>query len=264
MAKRKNYEQIAKGKIMRPGDHPNPFRRLLIYGRKKVGKTSFAATAPNVLIIDPEKGTETMVKKNPQVWPIDKWEDMQDVWGYLRGGKHDYEWVTLDGTTRINNMALKYVGKVQEERDLDRIPGMTDRRDYNKSGELMKTMLNQFLSLKMGVIFIAHERVKQEGGFSNEDDEDTDAAPVFYVPDLPDGVRGHLNGIVDVIGRLDWKRVPMKKKSTGEVIKVNQRRLYVGLHEQLDTGGRSDFDLPDVVKNPTVPKLVQLMLEGSE
>jgi hypothetical protein len=262
MAKTRDYNKIAKARIVRPGDNPNPFRRILVYGKKKVGKTTFAATAPNVLIVDPEKGTETMVRKNPQVWPVTKWEDYQDVWGYLRKGDHPYEWVTFDGTTRMNNMALKYVGKVQEERDLDRIPGMTDRRDYNKSGELMKTMLNQFLGLRMGIVFCAHERIIQTGRFDEDTDEDSEDAPIFYVPDLPDGVRGHLNGIVDVIGRLDWKRVQLRNPKTKEVFTRKQRQLYVGLHERLDTGPRSDFELPDIIKNPTVPKLVQLMLEG--
>lgn len=262
--KRRDYNAIAKKRIKRPADNPNPFRRFLIYARKKVGKTTLAATAPNCLIVDPEKGTELMVKSNPHVWEIEKWEDMQDVWGFLRGGKHDYEYVVLDGGTRLNNMALKYVGKVQEERDLDRIPGMTDRRDYNKSGELMKSMLNQFLSLKMGLVFCCHERVKQVGQFADDEEDEVDEAPIFYIPDLPDGVRGHINGLVDVIGRLDWKKVNLRNPKTKEVVVRKQRRLFIGPHERLDTGFRSDFELPDVVKNPTIPKLVQLMLEGEK
>lgn len=260
---RKDYNKVAQGKIKRPASTVSPHRRFLIYARKKVGKTTLAASAPNVLIADPEKGTELMVRTNPHVWPIERWQDYQDLWGFLRGGKHDYEYICLDGGTRMNNMALKYVGKVQEERDLERIPGMTDRRDYYKSGELVKSMLNQFLSLKMGLIICCHEKTKQMGQFDEGDgDEDEDTAPIFYVPDLPDGVRGHINGLVDVIGRLDWKKVQFKNKRTKEVVTKKQRRLFIGPHERLDTGFRSDFDLPDVIKDPTIPKLVQLMLEG--
>jgi hypothetical protein len=264
MAKR-DYEKIAKSKITHPADNPDPNRRILVYSRKKVGKTDFSATAPDVLIIDPEKGTDTKIRSNPAVWKVEKWEDMQDVYGYLRLGKHPYRWVSLDGLTRINNMALRYVGRVAEERDLDRRPGMVDRRDYNKSGELMKQMLNNFHNLRMGVIFTCHERVEVVGGGSfggDDDEEEDDEGTAMWVPDLPRGVRGHINGLVDVIGRMYWRRVQVRNKTTKETKEVKQRRLWIGNHERYDTGFRSDWELPDMVKNPTVPKLVQLMLEG--
>jgi hypothetical protein len=262
MAKR-NYAALAKANIVHPADNPNPRRRMLIYASKKVGKTDFSATAPDVLIIDPEKGTDTKVRSNPACWHVKKWEDMQDVYGYLRTMKHPYKWVSLDGLTRINNMALRYVGRVAEERDLDRRPGMVDRRDYNKSGELMKQMLNNFHNLNMGVLFTCHERVKVVGGsFGDEEDDENEDLTTMWVPDLPDGVRGHVNGLVDVIGRLYWARVKVRSKSTKEVKEIKQRRLWIGNHERFDTGVRSDWDMPDFVRNPTVPKLVQLMLEG--
>lgn len=265
--KKIDYVALAQKRIQRPADVDARLKQL-IYGRNKKGKTTYSLSGgiEDTLFLDPEKGGVTMRRLNPYRWPITSWEDMQEAWGAIRtyelspkmfGGTSDkpFTRVSVDGLTKINNMALRYVMKVQEERDLDRQPGMVDRRDYNKSGELMKDMLNNFLNLDMGVIFTAQERMmSMDSGDSDEDDEST-----FFVPDLPAGVRSTVNSIVDVIGRIYTVRIPV-----GENMKP-QRRLQIGVHERYDTGFRSDFGtkIPDFVKNPTIPKIEQLLLTGT-
>lgn len=263
----KDYLSIAKKRVHTP-DQIDSFTKALIYSRNKKGKTKFCLTAgrERTLHIDPEQGTDKFKKQRPIVWPLDKWEDMQDCWGALRtyelspaalgqgSEEKPFDTVCLDGCTKINNMALRYIMRVEEERNLDRRPGIIDRRDYNKSGELMKDMINNFLKLRMNVIFTAQERMFT--GFSGDEDEDEADGSVFFVPDLPAGVRGALNSVVDVIGRLYVVRVEVK----GEL--RPQRRLQIGPHERYDTGARSDHKLPDVLKNPTFPKLVNLLETG--
>lgn len=263
----KDYLSIAKKKVHRPAEithHP----KLLIYSRNKKGKTRFSLSAgiPNTLVLDPERGTDSMKKLNPHVWPIDRWEDTQEFWGAVRTGElspkvlgsgpedEPFGWISCDGLTKINNMALKYIGHQAVLKDLDRRPGMVDRRDYNKSGELMKDFINNLFSLKMGVVFTAQERMITSE-FS-DDDEDVEATEIYYVPDLPAGVRGTINSVVDVIGRLYVVTVDTSKGPR------KQRRLFIGVNEKYDTGFRSDYVLPDMIKNPTIPKLVRLMHEG--
>lgn len=77
----------------------------------------------------------------------------------------------------------------------------------------------------------------------------------MFIPDLPKGVRGAANSIVDVIGRLY-----VVKNDEGKA----ERRLWIGESLKYDTGYRSDFVLEDMVKNPTVPKLVRLIRTGAE
>lgn len=261
-----DYLKLAKQRAHRPSQkthHP----RFLFYSRNKKGKTTLGLSGgvDQTIVLDPEKGTDAMLKKDPHVWPVNKWEDVQEFWGAIRTmklspyelgtgkSKEPFYWVNADGLTRMNNMALKYIGRVAEERDLDRRPNMVDRRDYNKSGELMKDFINNLHSLKMGVIFTAQERMTTLDSGDHDDDEET----TFFVPDLPAGVRGSVNSVVDVIGRLYVVRGTNKAG-----IEVKQRRLQIGPHERYDTGFRSDYDLPDVLKNPTIPKLVKLMHTG--
>lgn len=263
---KKNYAAIAAEKMYRPGtDGPKKKRKILVYARNKKGKSTFCTTGgvDKVIILDPEYGVDTMVEKNPHVWPIEKWEDIDDFYKWIRTDpvcpkcttKHKFEWVAIDGLTRIANMALKYVMKLAEERDLDRQPGQVAQRDYGKSGEMMKQMFTNFNTLDKGVIYTAHER--QDAPFQAEEDEDIEEVASTLVPDLPKGVRGAINGLVDVIGRLYVVNI---EKDDGT--KVAQRRLWIGPSDNYDTGYRSDFVLPNMVKAPTVPKLIKLMAEG--
>lgn len=252
----KNYEALAKKNIVRPSDI-EPKRRFFIYSRNKKGKTRFCLTAPDVLVVDPEHGTDQYRRVNPAVWHVTRWEQIDDIWGYLRLGKHPYKWVALDGMTKINNLALRFIMRRREEETLEQRPGIVDRRDYNKSGELIKEMVLRFDRLPLGVIYTAQERQ-----MSGDDDDETSEATTRYVPDVPQGVRGTINGVVDVIGRIYTAKAQFKNPDGGDPIEKNQRRMWIGDHAQYDTGYRSEYALPDMVKNPTVPTLVDLIAKG--
>lgn len=263
----RDYLETAKRVVHQPS-RIQSWRRVFIYARNKKGKTrlSLSAGRDETLILDPEKGTDTMVAFDPFVWPIEKWTDVQEAYGAIRTGKLSpnffkqgesstpFSWYSVDGLTRMNNMALRFVMKRQEERDIDRQPGFVEQRDYGKSGELMKQMLANFHGLKANVVFTAQERMRPNKSFS--EDEDSEEVDYLMVPDLPDAVRSAVNSIVEVIGRLYTVKVEVKG------VEKLQRRLWVGVHDRYDTGVRSDYDLPDMLKNPTLPKLVRAMLEG--
>jgi len=250
-----DYAKIAASKIVNVGDMKEP-PRYLFYSRNKKGKTELCSTAPRVLILDPEKGTKELPKDQP-VWPIHKWEDMNDAFKYAQTAeaRKRFDWIAVDGMTRINNMSLRFVMKQQEERDLDRIPGQVIQKDYGKAGELVKGMLFNFHNLPQGIIYTAQERMETTGEFDTED-EDMEEAQVRFIPDLPKGVRSSLNAIVDCIGRIYVVKAEVK----GE--EVLQRRLWIAPTEAYDTGYRSDFELPNYLKNPTVPRLGQLIKTG--
>lgn len=229
-----------------------------MYGRNKQGKTTFAATAPGkVLLLDPEGGAEFVANENVDLLPVNSWEDVSDALALLQSGT-DYDWVILDGLTRISNMSLRFVMAQQEERDLDRIPGMVSMRDYGKSGELMKGMLFAFHALPLGVVYTAQDRMESLS-FDDSEDEDSETAEARFVPDLPKGVRSSVNAIVDVIGRIYTVRVEGTRN--GQPVSGVQRRLWLSPSERYDTGYRSKKRLPQYLKAPTVPKLIQLISE---
>lgn len=253
----KNYSALAKAKIRKPR---NRAPSMLIYGRNKKGKTHFCCSAGKVLIVDPEDGTDSFQKANPDVWPVTKWTDLDEVYKFLRFEDHGYDYVALDGMTRFSNMALHHVMKIQEERDITRQPGFVQQRDYGKAGELVKDFMINMHALDVGKIYTAQER-QESGGDFTEEDEDVESSEVRFVPDMPKGVRGVVNGMVDVIGRIYTVRVDVTD-SEGNDKRVTRRRLWLAPAAIYDTGFRSDFRLPDYLPNPSLPRLVQLIKEG--
>jgi hypothetical protein len=250
----KDYESIASRTIVKPSQIKK-IPRILVYGRNKKGKSTFGASAPDVLIADPEQGSVWMKGLDPDIWPLNRWEDLNDLYSYLRLGKHPYKWVVLDGLTRINDMALDFTMKIREEKAIDSQPGMVDRRDWGQAGKVMKTMMVNFYNLpNIGVIYTAQERPLEQQG--SEADEEAEETPMGFVADLPKGSRGSINSLVDVIGRIYVVDVDYNGTTK------KQRRLWLSEHPLYDTGGRSDHVLPDYIKNPTVPKLLELLETG--
>lgn len=274
----KDYKAIARAKIARPGTGRMP--RYLVYGRNKKGKTRFCATAPDVLIADPEDGTTAETKLDPDVWAVTEWADLDDIYQAVKGGivspktGRPYKWIALDGMTRMLSMAIDFVSRQQAEKDITRQPTQTDQRTYGQANRMIETMLHNFHSLRnVGLVITAQERVVE---IENMEDlgEDDDATPAayMYVPDLTKGARAPLNQVVDVIGRIyvvrgdfEIKRAVMRegKRVVKTVETKSQRRLYIGPHEMYDTGIRTGFEgLPDFIKEPTVASLTRAMREG--
>lgn len=179
---------------------------------------------------------------------------MAELYGYLRGGEHPYEWVVVDGLSRLNDMALDYTMRVRQERSIDSQPGMVNQKDWGQAGKVMKTMLVNFYNLHMGVVYTAQERpLENEGAEADSEIEET---PMGFVADLPKGSRGMVNSVVDVIGRIYVVNVDVNG------VTKKERRLWLGEHPMYDTGARSEFDLPDYLRRPTVPRLLELLENG--
>lgn len=251
-------------KIIKAGTKSVRMPRYLVYGRSKQGKTTFACTAPNVLVLDPESGTREGASA-VDVYPIERWQDCDEALKYLRGSKHGYSWIAVDGLSRINSMALRYVMKIGEEADLSRTPGMVQLRDYGRAGELMKGLLMSLHTLPgVGIVYTAQDRM-EAADMGDEDvlDEDAQVPGARYVPDLPKSVRAAATAIVDCIGRVYSVTVTGRHPQTGKEISQRQHRLWIGQTEAYDTGYRSSHrGIPDYLKKPTVERLRQLLEEG--
>lgn len=276
----KDYLAIARKKMTRPSEM-TPKWRIFVYSRQKKGKTRFLISADEgeagkILIADSERGTDKYrgAGLNPHVWPINRWEDTQELWGALRTGElspktaglgksaKPYAWVGIDTMTKIHNYALRYVMGIREEAQLDKKPGLVSKQDHGKAGELSKELVLKLDALpNIGVLWTAQEKIKTLG--DNEEEDELDEVSTWTIPELPDGVRSYLNANCDVIGRLYVAKAEFKAPDGG-VVEKNQRRMWLGAHPRYDTGYRSEFELPDLLKNPTVPLLVKTMMEGAK
>jgi hypothetical protein len=263
-APRKDYAAIAAKRIRRPGEPPRA-PRILVYGRNKKGKTTFAETAPNVLSLDPD---DQPTATKAHLWPIESWPDVNEAYQFIRSGKHEYEWVNLDGITRLHNMALRWVMKQAEERNLDSQPVQTGIQHYGRANEMIKGMLHNFHSLRqIGLVITAQERVVGVTELDEMDDDDATPASFQFIVDLSARARSTLNAMVDLTGRIYVVKGEFTRKVRrgGEVVTeeyTRQRRLWISPEDQYETGYRSDHVLPDYIENPTIAKVVRAMREG--
>lgn len=231
-------------------EEASPFVKVLVYGPNGTQKTRFAATAPNVLVVDiNEKGTKSARQfKEARVFHVKKWEDVTYLFWYLRSGNHDFESVAIDNLTTLQALCMSHVLKEAGDRDPNKDPAIASKRDWGKVTELLKPLLLNFRNLDMHVIFIAQERT--------EGDEDE---PLYHMPDMSRGNRGIATGAVDIIGRTYQKEVRVGKKKgkkKGSEEKHWEARMLVGPHEDFITKDRTG-QLPRIVRRPTVPMFIK-------
>jgi hypothetical protein len=231
----------AADKVVDVGEHAGELK-ILVYGKPKLGKTTFGATGPKPLIIDcNERGTMSIRKfKDVKVFKVETWTDIDLAFWYLHSGKHDRETVVLDTVTSLAQLCMKFVMGDEASRDPTKDPAMPSKQAWGKTAELMRTVILNFRNLPMNVVYLAQER----RGYTEDDDE----APEVF-PEISPSVRSALTPAVDIIGRMFLKEV-VTKGGDGKKTRTLERRLLIGAHEIYTTGDRSESGLPSVIRLP--------------
>lgn len=254
-------------RIVSVGDLPDAGVKMLIYGRSKTGKTSFACSAPKkLLIISAEIGEAGGTKsvhnaKGVDYVQLQSPEEMREL-------VHDacplYQTVVLDTATSFEALVMAHI------LGIERIPeqkswGMASREDYGKCGLQVKTYLRELLDLPNNTIVLAQER---NFGDDKNTDSDLNILPTIGAG-LQPATAGWLNCAVDYIGgtfiRREMKSYVNKvagkeivtEKPTGRM----EYCLRVGPDPVYTTGFRrpKEFVLPDVIVDPTFTMLQKLI-----
>jgi AAA domain len=238
---------------IRPVDEITPHAKVLVYGDNGSGKTRFAASAPKCLIVDvTEEGTRSAAGSGSHYLTADTFDDIGQIYWYLRSGKHKFESVAIDTITAMENVALAMVLDEAENRDPTRERRMPDQRSWGRANELVKGMLMAYRNLPMHVIFTAQAR--------DVIDRETEELTARTV-DLPAGSRGVAMGMVGILGYLEPREVTVKRGS--ERKREWRDTLYVGPHETFSTKDRTN-NLGKLVLNPTMDKIIQAWNSNSK
>lgn len=259
MAKKKLSSQAKKKganvrvlKKIKPASKLPKRWRGLIYGRSGAGKTRLAATLPKVLVIDVnEQGTDsTRSDLDPNVYPLEYWDELNDVFWFLQSGEHEYESVAIDGVTGMQTLCMKFVLGDEAARDASRDPDMPSRQVWGKVGELMKTQITNFRNLPLNVLFTALQRVKITG-----DDEDEEGE-VFISPQCSPSISTHLEAAVGMIGFLHTSQILGPKiKGKKKRARVTRTRLLIGPSDRYLTKDRYGLMVPHI----DMPNLTEVM-----
>ena len=244
-----------------PARDATPINCLLVYARNKVGKTRLCASAGELgktLVIDCEKGSSSIRKsKNVDVYHLTHWEEINEIYWYLRTQDHGYEYVCIDPVTKLGNLCMEWVlasgidpddeeVSVEEQENV----ATPDMRSWGKTAALMRRTILRYSNLPgVFLIITAYERRR------DNDEEDEDSYDFVIGPDAQPSVKGFLMGHADIIGRLYLKALDTDDDTAPTKV---ERRILFGPHEIYDAGDRSD-NLPRVMRRPTIKKILDIV-----
>lgn len=133
--------------------------KIVIGGPGKIGKTTFAAMAPDAIGILTEDGAHSV---DAQAFPLCKsLDDVYSAIGVLYNEPHEFKYVFLDSLDWLEPLLHAHVCKANGWKEIEQ-PGYG--RGYIAAADEWIKLLAGFEALRnekgMGVIFIAHDKVK--------------------------------------------------------------------------------------------------------
>jgi hypothetical protein len=153
---------VKRGKIR------SPFR-ITIYGVEGIGKSSFAAGAPNPVFLDAEQGTTEL---DVARFDVDSWAQLLAYVDELTKGEHDFKTVALDTLDAIEQMLWTHLC---ETRDWNGIEAPGFGKGYTAAQEHWRELavrLERMQRLRgLNVILCAHAQIKT---FKNPEGDDFD------------------------------------------------------------------------------------------
>jgi len=142
----------------------NP-RLLVIFGKPKSGKTTLASRLENNLIIDLEGGSEFLSALSIQARNIN---DLGEIATLIRNknkeaGKFFYDYITIDNTTRLEEMCLSYATQLYNQTPMGKAFKGDVRTLPNGGGYLylrqaVRKVIDMFRELAEHIILIGHTK----------------------------------------------------------------------------------------------------------
>lgn len=171
---------------------------LLVYGEKKIGKTSLISQFPKAFFLMCEPGGKSLRIFQK---PVAKWQDLVGYINLLEKGGHGFRTVVVDTVDKCYERCWEYMlVKLC-------ITHPHDENDYGKSWGLIEAefvrQMTRLLNLPMGVVFISHATEKKVKRLDGEEFDRIE-------PTMANQANKFLTGIIDTwayYGYADGKRV---------------------------------------------------------
>ena len=134
--------------------------RLVVYGTHGIGKSTFAAQAPNPVFIQTEEGLDAI---NVTAFPLcQSFDDIMEAISSLASEDHDFGTVVLDSADWAEQLVHK---KVAADNNVATIDAIGYGRGYKAATDYWRQILDGFDHLRaeknMQVIMLAHTQVKR-------------------------------------------------------------------------------------------------------
>lgn len=228
----------------------------LFYGRAGTGKTTIGSTFPApILHLDiREKGTDSVSDvEDFDTISIQDWEEIEQVYWYLKSGDSPYKTVIFDAVSQAQDMAVD-----SAMLDDGKQPGdLVTKRQWGVASGKMKTWIVNYRDLVdegINVVFLAHDRATE-----GEEGEDGELTPSVGPRVMP-SVASVLTAGVKIVGQT-FIRELNEKQEGGKVKRKVTYCMRLGPHAYYETKIRQikGSYTPEVLEDPTYDKLVSIM-----
>jgi hypothetical protein len=134
--------------------------KIVITGPSKIGKTTFAASAPNAVGILTEEGADAV---DAQAFPLaTSLAQVYEAIGVLLNGEHEFQTLFVDSLDWLEPLVSAHVCEANGWKNIE-APGYG--KGFAAAAEEWRVLLNGFDALRtqrnLGVILIAHDKIKR-------------------------------------------------------------------------------------------------------
>jgi hypothetical protein len=132
--------------------------RVLIYGQPGLGKTTFALSSPNPVLLDFDNGVHR-VKPEHQVatLQVSNWKDVLDVTPELK----PFKTIIIDTAGKMLDYLGAYI--IQQNPKMGKSNGALSLQGYGERKAEFNRFVKQLSVMGKHIIFVAHEKEEKEG-----------------------------------------------------------------------------------------------------
>lgn len=218
--------------------------KILIWGEPDTGKTTTAATAPNNLFIDAEKGNTSLLN-NPDIlgkgsrrYPYKSFQGLEILLGYLQDENPAFDWAEVVTIDTLSNLHKRGLAEVVEA-EWRKAPGLVNRyraetEHHTENNEHIRRLVDQLKDLDRHLIITAHSRIVEPKG-----------KPAKYFPDFSEKLATAIVSLVDICVYIE------KREVDGELKRVYRFRTDSNIMTKCRIGS-----LPDEATDVTWPALL--------
>ena len=145
--------KITRGKKIVP-------RRVMLYGTHGIGKSTWAAQAPDVLFLDLEGGLNDIdAAKTDHLISLDH---VIEALTWLQGNKHDFRWLAIDSIDWLEAMIHHEIARKAGKATIGEIAFGAGYKSASAYWDKIITMLDWLRTeCGIGIILLAHTTVKR-------------------------------------------------------------------------------------------------------
>jgi AAA domain len=202
--------------LAKPLDEEVPWIKMVLHGFPGVGKTYFAAHAPDPVFIDFERSTETLRKiAGKEKTPVVRPETFKQVRDFVKVAPDRYGTIVFDTVSSMQTFYMREYMIVEGAKP-GRDKFLPYQGDYRYATNELSDLWLELQEMACNVIFLAHtkEHTNDQGNV------------VALRPLLTPAVGDALSQFINVIGYLELKPNPLAK-TTDRLLYLNSTNIIL-------------------------------------